>query len=162
MRCASCPTVTHLHGEGDAIRGVLSDGIPGFIHHELSVAVIGGDEEHHVVLLAALCHLATKYQRFLNFLFSVRRFPRQTKNIALSKRPREKFIEPVKTAPVLRTCPIALSVAVQAMTAASYLPVWPTMSGGAKLHIVNAYVPESMALQSASATPCALISGCRS
>ena len=32
-------------------------------------------------------------------------------------------------------------VAVHALTAGSYLPVWPTISGGAKLHITNGYFP---------------------
>ena len=37
-------------------------------------------------------------------------------------------------------------VAAQALTAGSYLPVWPTISGGAKLHIKNGYFSLSMAL----------------
>ena len=54
------------------------------------------------------------------------------------------------------------STAFTAAIAASRLPVWPTMSGLAKLQMMTScFFCDTLAI-SASATPAALISGCRS
>ena len=47
-------------------------------------------------------------------------------------------------------------------TVASQTPVWPTMSGLAKLATSRSKLPDSIPATSASVTPAALISGCRS
>ncbi|MND03355.1 hypothetical protein D3C83_231320 [compost metagenome] len=53
-------------------------------------------------------------------------------------------------------------MASMARTAASKLPVWPTMSGLAKLQMIASYLPLSIASTMRSATSGALISGFRS
>uniref|UniRef100_A0A6B0UE58 Putative secreted protein n=1 Tax=Ixodes ricinus TaxID=34613 RepID=A0A6B0UE58_IXORI len=58
--------------------------------------------------------------------------------------------------------PMATSVASTALTAASYTPVCPTMSGGAKLHMTKGCFFAWTTLTISSATPLLLISGKRS
>ena len=45
---------------------------------------------------------------------------------------------------------------------ASHTPVWPTMSGFAKLATMKSYAPDPIASTRASVTPAALIAGSRS
>ena len=52
--------------------------------------------------------------------------------------------------------------ALAAHTTRAVLPVCPTMSGGAKLHMMKGYFPLSMALITSVATSCTDISGFRS